>query len=88
MPNSSRLNGRSAAAWRVTLIDCARSQGSRTGVAAATALSRLRLDGFPFWPVPLRSTCCDVAMFFTRERVVCAYYFIGRPQHVQQDEQC
>jgi len=27
-------------------------------------------------------------MFFTRERVVCAYYFIGRPQHVQQDEQC
>ena len=35
MPNSSRRNGRRAAACRVTLTDCARSHGRRTGRAAA-----------------------------------------------------
>src|ERR1700733_2472259 len=46
VPNSSRLKGRSAAAWRVTLIDCARSQGNNTGAAPAAACSRLREGRF------------------------------------------
>src|ERR1700733_13812360 len=40
VPNSSRLKGRSAAAWRVTLIDCARSQGNNTGAGPATTFGR------------------------------------------------
>src|SRR5215467_5644618 len=40
VPNSSRRNGRRAAAWRFTLMDCARSHGISTAgirVARATA---------------------------------------------------
>src|SRR6202044_3971857 len=42
VPNSSRLKGRSAAAWRVTLVDCARNQGNNTGAGPVTTLGRLR----------------------------------------------
>src|SRR6185369_11023316 len=35
VPNSSRRNGRRAAAWRVTLSDWARSQGLRTSAVPA-----------------------------------------------------
>src|SRR5271170_5334580 len=40
LPNSSARNGLNAAACRVTLIDCARSQGNTTGAGPLSAVCR------------------------------------------------